>query len=88
MQPTIPESEAKAIRESLFAGRKIDAIKRLRNSTHLGLAEAKTMVEQLEEDLRKTSPEKFTAKPAKGCSTTTALFVAAVAIAWAFVSWH
>ena len=87
-EPGIPESDAEAIREAIFAGRKIEAIKRLRESTHLGLAEAKTMVEQLEEELRKKSPEKFTAKPAGGCSMTTALFIAGVAIAWICVNWH
>ena len=88
MEPTIPESDAEAVRQSIFAGRKIEAIKRVRETTGLGLAEAKTMVERLEEELRKTSPDKFTAKPGKGCSTTAALFVSAVTIAWICVRWR
>ena len=40
----IPESEATTIREFVFAGRKIEAIKLLREMSGLGLAEAKTMV--------------------------------------------
>ena len=86
MEPTIPESDAEAIRQSLFAGRKIEAIKRVRETTGLGLAEAKTMVERVEEELWKTSPEKFTARPGKGCSTTAALFVGAIALVWVSVS--
>ena len=85
-EPSIPESDAEAIREAIFAGRKIEAIKRLRESTHLGLAEAKMMVERREAELRKTSPEKFTAKSGKGCSTTAALFIAAVTIVWICVT--
>src|SRR5437763_16416727 len=64
----IPESEASKIREFLFAGRKIEAIKLLREVSGLGLAEAKTVVEKLEGELRQSSPEKFTGR-AKGCGT-------------------
>ena len=45
-------------------------------------------LKRLEEELRKTSPDKFTAKPGKGCSTTAALFVVAVAIVWVCVTLH
>jgi ribosomal protein L7/L12 len=86
MDRSIPEADAEAIRQSLFAGRKIEAIKRLRESTGLGLVEAKTMVERLEGELRKTSAEKFTAKAGKGCSTTAAVFVAAITIGWICVA--
>jgi hypothetical protein len=88
MDRAIPEPDAEAIRQSIFAGRKIEAIKRLRESTNLDLAEAKTMVEQLEGELRKSSPEKFTAKPGNGCSTTAAVFVVAITIVWIFVTSH
>src|SRR5215204_3066517 len=73
--PQIPESQAAQIREFVFAGRKIEAIKLLRQSTPgLGLAEAKTVVEQLEEQLRQTSPEKFTASKS-GCTMRVGVFV-------------
>ena len=88
MEPAIPESDAEAVRQSIFAGRKIEAIKRVREVTGLGLAEAKTMVERVEEELRKTSPEKFTGTAGKGCSTTAALFVGAAAIVWVCVTLH
>lgn len=41
-----PEIEAE-VRRLLAAGNKIDAIKQVRAATHLGLAEAKTMVERM-----------------------------------------
>src|SRR5688572_29631231 len=69
MQPQIPEPLAASIRESVFAGRKIEAIKAVREATGLGLKESKDLVEQLEEELRRTSPDKFTAPPSgKGCA--------------------
>src|SRR5688572_10650880 len=68
MQSQIPEAQAESIRRFVFAGQKISAIKELREATGLGLKEAKDVVEQLEEELRRNSPEKFTApKGGKGC---------------------
>src|SRR6266513_1941783 len=68
MPPQVPESEAAKIREELFAGRKIGAIKMLREATGLGLKDAKDVVEKLEEELRVSSPEKFSAKKGVGCA--------------------
>lgn len=87
MDRAIPEPDAEAIRESIFAGRKIEAIKRLRESTGLGLAEAKTMVEQLEEELRKTSPERFAAKAGQGCSTGAAILFAVLTVLAFYLTW-
>src|SRR3954469_10523698 len=69
-KPQVPEADAAKIREFVFAGRKIQAIKLLREASGLGLKEAKDVVEALEKELRETSPEKFTAKAGKGCGTT------------------
>src|SRR3954462_10518895 len=68
MDPQIPEAQAAQIREALFAGRKIQAIKLLRETAGLQLVDAKTVVEKLEAELRQTSPEKFTARKS-GCGT-------------------
>ena len=75
------------IREALFRGQKIEAIKLYREGTGVGLAEAKTAVEKLEADLRAASPEKFTAAaptPAKGCL---GVVVMACVVVGAVVSW-
>jgi PelA/Pel-15E family pectate lyase len=78
--PQIPEAQAAQIREFVFAGRKIQAIKLLRESTPgLGLAEAKTVIEKLEAELRQTSREKFTGKSG-GCGARAALFFIALLI--------
>ena len=66
-----PEAQAEAIRQALFNGNKIEAIKLFREQTKVGLAEAKAMVEKLEADLRKESPESFKKPAAKGgCAMT------------------
>ena len=68
MKKQIPENALAAIKDALYQGRKIDAIKLYREQTDEGLAEAKTAVEELEAELRKSSPNLFSAKPAgKGC---------------------
>jgi hypothetical protein len=63
----IPEDKSARIREALFRGQKIEAIKLYRQAADAGLAEAKTAVEKLEAELRVASPEKFVAAPGKGC---------------------
>ena len=70
MNTSIPENILAPIKEALFRGQKIEAIKLYREGTGAGLADAKTAVEKLEVDLRAASPEKFTSPspaPAKGC---------------------
>jgi hypothetical protein len=68
MSTKIPEDKLDAIKHALFQGQKIEAIKLYRDCVEgSGLAEAKTAVEKLEEELRSISPEKFQAKPRAGC---------------------
>jgi len=67
--PNLNDQGRQAIEKAIFAGRKIEAIKRYRESTGEGLAEAKRAVEDMEVDLRRGSPEKFIASANKtGCS--------------------
>jgi hypothetical protein len=56
--PLAPLQE-KQLREALFAGRKIEAIKIYREAGGGGLKEAKEKVEALEIELRKTNPAAF-----------------------------
>lgn len=60
----VPERRA-WIEEALFKGEKIEAIKLYRDGTNLGLKESKEAVEKWEAELRLSSPEKFSAKPAR-----------------------
>lgn len=74
METPAPENDAARIHEAIFSGQKILAIKLYREQTAVGLAEAKEAVEKLEAELRASSPERFSAKPAgAGCMS---LFVA------------
>jgi ribosomal L7/L12-like protein len=56
--PLSPE-ELRDIQASIFAGRKIQAIKWYRKYSRVGLKEAKDAVDELEKKLRAESPEKF-----------------------------
>lgn len=81
MNSPSPEDKLSAIKEALFAGQKIDAIKLHRETTGSGLLEAKTVIEKLDADLRATSPEKFVApKASGGCLGVLATFVAFIGL--------
>lgn len=68
--PAMPEDLHEQIKEALFNGRKIDAIKMYRQVSRDGLKESKDFIEALEAELRDSSPEKFTVPPGKkGCGT-------------------
>ncbi len=79
--PQMPPEQRQKLAEALYAGRKIEAIKELREASGLGLAESKGIIDRLEAELRVLHPERFTAPPAaKGCSPA-ALVVALVILA-------
>lgn len=65
MGASIPEESMAQIKEALFQGRKIEAIRVYRECTGTGLGEAKPAVERLEAELRAAEPDKF-AGPAGG----------------------
>ncbi len=66
-----PEETSKRVREDLFAGNKIKAVKFYCEQTGVGLKEAKDAVEKLEAELRASSPEMFAKPPAAGgCGLT------------------
>ncbi|MBL9171072.1 MAG: hypothetical protein JNN07_25290 [Verrucomicrobiales bacterium] len=64
--PPTPDPLAQ-IKELLFRGEKIEAIKLFREHMKCGLAEAKSAVDKLESELRAQYPERFTAADKKGC---------------------
>ena len=59
MGASIPEEELTRIKEALFQGRRIEAIRAYRECTGIGLGEAKPAVERLEAELRAAEPDKF-----------------------------
>lgn len=77
MSNDIPDDAKNEIADAIFAENKILAIKLYREATGRGLAESKEFIEQLADELREKSPEKF--KPLKesaGCGSTALLFLA------------
>jgi ribosomal protein L7/L12 len=85
MERLIQDDKLTGVKNALFQGQKIQAIKLHRKSTGSGLAEAKDAIEKLEAQLRSKSPEEFVNAPvAKGCSTGIALVCVMVA---AVVGW-
>lgn len=82
MNPSDPEDKLAAIKEALFQGRKVEAIKLYRESLDCGLKDAKTAVDRLEGELRASSPEKFRVPAGgKGCLGVIALVCGIVAVA-------
>jgi hypothetical protein len=67
MNTPIPDEKMAAIKEAIFRGQKITAIKLYREATGLGLAEAKDAVERLEAELRSSSPMEFKKVESRGC---------------------
>jgi hypothetical protein len=85
MDSPLPDDRLAAIKEALYANRKIEAIKLHRKSTGSGLLEAKNAIEKLDAELRAASPEKFVAeRPRSGCLGVIALCV----VMAGFIFWN
>lgn len=90
VSPVPTPDPLQSVREALFAGNKIEAIKRYRTDVakSAGLAEAKEFVEKLAAELYTQHPEKFTKRPAKagaGCSALLAALAAIPILVWYFL---
>jgi hypothetical protein len=59
MSNTISGGDLRTIKDALFAGRKIEAVKLYREYSGMGLKDAKDAVEELEKKLMAESPERF-----------------------------
>lgn len=71
----LTDSDRDAIIASLYAGRKIEAIKRYRDATGQGLKESKDFIEALEARLREESPDRFQAGSPPGCGAGVVLVI-------------
>ncbi len=60
------------INNAIFAGRKVEAVKRYRDATGQGLLESKEFIEQLTKSLRKQHPDLVPAE-ASGCGSAVVL---------------
>ena len=80
----LPDEQIEAIRDALFRGNKIQAIKLYREATSLGLAESKAFIDALELRLKQQEPEQFVAAAKKaGCIG----MIGFVGVTMALASW-
>ncbi len=76
------------IKQAIFSGRKIEAIKLHREATGAGLKDSKEAVEQLETELRKTDPHRLeNSTSASGCLKVLVLGLAAAIAVLSAVPW-
>jgi ribosomal protein L7/L12 len=73
--PQLTPEQRQAFADALYAGRKIEAIKQLRELSGLGLKESKALIDKLEAELRTVHPERFTAKSSKGSCAVALLII-------------
>jgi hypothetical protein len=85
MEPTIPQDQQDQIKAAIYAGRKIEAIRLLREATNSSLIESKVFVERLEAELRRTTPERF-APPRGGCAVQSAALIL-ISVVGAWMGW-
>ncbi|HCD34290.1 MAG TPA: hypothetical protein DER01_17905 [Phycisphaerales bacterium] len=71
----LSSEQLEEVESFLFAGQKIQAIKAVRESTGMGLAESKDFVEKHERLLRDAYPDKMPASKA-GCGAASLIFLA------------
>lgn len=87
MSSEVPDETKNEIAEAVFAGRKIEAIKRYREATGQRLAEANEFIEELTRELREKSPDKFTSEsPAAGCGSAAMYFLIVVGLVTRFAT--
>ena len=79
MAAELTPEQRQAIADELYAGRKIAAIKRLRELSGLDLKESKEIIDRLETDLRAAHPERFAAASSKSGCAILLLFLGVVA---------
>jgi ribosomal protein L7/L12 len=75
------EEVSREIQDLLYDGRKIQAIKLVREELELDLKGAKEKVEEVEAELQRVCPGAFSAKKAGGCGAASAAVAALVTVA-------
>lgn len=83
MTPQLTPEQRQNFADALYAGRKIEAIKQLRQLSGLGLKESKDIIDHLEAELRAEHPERFTApKKSGGCLALVILLFPLAVLLW------
>ena len=91
MTQNLPEQVRKQMENALFAGDKVAAVKIHHESVGLGLAKAKTAIDELDHELRQHSPEKFASsvqipKQMGGLSLLGVVALLGIVILWTLAS--
>lgn len=88
MPADLTPQQREQLAQAVSAGRKIEAIKELRDWTGLGLKDAKDIIDHMEKELRASHPERFAPRqPANKLTVVFALllFVVVTALAIYFL---
>jgi hypothetical protein len=79
----LPAQEQAELDGLIAAGRKIEAIKRVRGGTGMGLKEAKDLVDAREQEMRQQTPERFATPSGRtGCLGVVLLAVSVAVVLW------
>lgn len=81
MSSDLPNEIIDAVRQALFRGNKIEAIKLYREATGLGLTESKEFIDALEAELPRRSPVMPSSVLGEGCSSIFAVVAVAIPLA-------
>ena len=75
MYEPLNDDQWQQIEDHLYSGRKIEAIKLMRQWTGVDLTDAKDMIDQCEQELRAQKPDRFAKPKAGGCATAGCIIV-------------
>ncbi len=80
--------QRQAFADALYAGRRIEAIKQLRELSGLGLKESKDIIDKFAAELRTVHPKRFTARNSKGGCAVVLLIILVVTGVLIFSLWR
>lgn len=74
----VTEAQRNAVKDAIFNGRKIEAVRLYREAAGCGLKDAKEFIERLTVEMSEREPGNFRVDPRKraGCGVSTLLFAA------------
>jgi len=81
----LPPELMDEISESIYQGRKLEAVKRYKELRGTSLLDAKNFVEALTEELKAASPERFATQSTVGCASVVVFVLASFSALSLFV---
>lgn len=77
--------ELEGISELIYAGQKLEAVKRYRDQRSVSLVDAKQFIEQLTDELKQKYPDRFSTRSTTGCAGLIALMAITLVAATAWL---